>query len=171
MEKQSKGENMRKGYLLLAIGFLLAAVAIAGVDFSGTWAVNAEKTTAANPAPAGGGGGGGRGGGMGGGEMTIKQTGNELSISTAGRGGNVTETKYTMDGAEHSFEGARGATTYKAVLSGDTLAITGTRTTQQGPVPLNMKYTLSADGKELTVTNVSNFGGQEMTRKTIYDKK
>lgn len=165
---------MKKGYLLLVIVLALAAVAVAGVDLSGTWARNAEKTTAANPAPPGGGGGGGGGsggGGMGGGEMTIKQTGNELSISQAGRGGNVTETKYTLDGADHSFEGPGGTVKYKAVLSGDTVAITGTRTTQNGEMPLNTKYTLSADGKELTVTNVSNFNGQEMTRNTVYDKK
>ena len=42
---------MKKAYLLLAIGLLLAAVAVAGVDFSGTWAFNASKSDQ----PAGGG--------------------------------------------------------------------------------------------------------------------
>jgi hypothetical protein len=60
---------------------------------------------------------------------------------------------------------------YKAVLSSDTLALTGTRTTQRGEQPINTKYTLSADGKTLTVINVMNMGGQEMERKQIYDKK
>ena len=108
---------------------------------------------------------------MGGGEMTIKQTGNELSITSAGRGGNTVETKYTMDGEEHSAEAQGGTIKYKAVLSGDTLAITGTRTTQGGERPLNTKYTLSADGKSLTVTNVMSMGGNTMERKSIYDKK
>ena len=162
---------MKKALLLLAIGLGLVAIAVAGVDFSGTWAINAEKTAAANPAPpGGGGGGGGRGGGMGGGEMTIKQTGNELTISQV-RGQNTVETKYVMDGAEHSAEAQGGTMKYKAVLSGDTVAITGTRTTQRGEMPLNTKYTLSADGKTLTVINVMNMQGQEMERKSIYDKK
>jgi len=161
---------MKKALLLFALGLCLVAVAVAGIDFSGTWALNAEKTAAANPAPAGGGGGGGRGGGMGGGEMTIKQTGNELSISQM-RGQNVTETKYVMDGAEHSQEAQGGTMKYKATLGGDTLAITGTRTTQRGEMPINTKYTLSADGKTLTVINVMNMGGQETTRQQIYDKK
>jgi len=163
---------MKKALLVLAIGLCMVAVALAAADFSGTWAVNAEKTTAANPAAqAGGGGGGGRGGGgMGGGEMTIKQTGNELTISQV-RGQNTVETKYTMDGAEHSAEAQGGTMKYKAVLTGDTLAITGTRTTQRGEMPINTKYTLSADGKTLTVINVMNMGGQETERKTIYDKK
>ncbi len=163
---------MKKALFLLVVVLGLAAIAVAGVDFSGTRAVNAEKTAAANTAPAGGGGGGGgRGGGMGGGEMTIKQTGNELSITTTGRGGNAVETKYIMDGAEHSTEAQGGTVKYKATLSGDTLALTGTRTTQRGEMPLNTKYTLSADGKTLTVTNVFNMGGQETERKSIYDKK
>ncbi len=103
--------------------------------------------------------------------MTIKQTGNELTITTTGRGGNTQETKYIMDGAEHSNETQGGTVKYKATLSGDTLALTGTRTTQRGEMPLNTKYTLSADGKTLTVTNVFNMGGQESERKSIYDKK
>jgi len=162
---------MKKGYLLLALGLCLVAVAVAvaGVDFSGTWAMNAEKTTAANPAPAGGGGGGaGRGGrgGMGGGEMVIKQAGTDLSIT---RGQN--ETKYVLDGAEHTVTTQRGDLKYKAVLSGDSLTITGTQTTQRGETPLNEKYTLSADGKELTIARTMNMQGNEMTMKTIYDKK
>jgi len=162
---------MKKALLLFVLGLGLVAIAVAGIDFSGTWAMNAEKTAAANPAPpAGGGGGGGRGGGAGGGEMTIKQTGAEISITTM-RGGNPMETKYTMDGAEHSAEAQGGTMKYKAVLSSDTLAITGTRTTQRGEQPINTKYALSADGKTLTVINVMNMGGESMERKSIYDKK
>lgn len=162
---------MKKALLLLVLGLGLVAIAVAGVDFSGTWAINAEKTAAANPAPPGGGQarGGGRGG-MGGGEMTIKQTGNELSV-TQMRGQNPVETKYTMDGEEHSAEAGGGTMKYKAVLSGNTLAITGTSTTQRGERPINTKYELSADGKTLTVINVMSMGDQQMERKSIYDKK
>jgi hypothetical protein len=102
--------------------------------------------------------------------LTIAQTGSDISI-TSMRGGNPMETKYTMDGAEHSVEAQGGTMKYKATLSGDTLAITGTRTTQRGEMPLNTKYTLSADGKTLTVANTMNMQGQETVRKQVYNKK
>lgn len=157
---------MRKALLLFALGLGLVAVAVAGVDFSGTWAFDAAKSDQGR-----GGGGGGRG--FGGGDMTIKQTGNELTISRT-FGENTIDTKYIMDGAEHSVEtqGMMGGTMkYKAELSGSTLSITGTRTTQRGESPINQKYTLSEDGKSLTMVNVMNMGGQEMTMKQVYNKK
>jgi hypothetical protein len=167
---------MKNAYLILAIVLLLAVVAVAGVDFSGTWAVNADKTTAANPAPAGGGGGGGGGGrgggrGMGGGDMTIKQAGNVLTISrTMGQQGTV-DTPYTMDGAEHTNTSQMGDTKYKAVLSGTSVHITGTTSSQNGDRPVDTTYSLSDDGKTLTVTNVNQGPNGPTTRKTIYDKK
>ncbi|MGD0307941.1 MAG: hypothetical protein ABSC02_01520 [Acidobacteriota bacterium] len=167
---------MKKAYLLLAIVLLLAVVVVAGVDFSGTWALNAEKTTAANPAPpaggGGGGGGGGRGGGgMGGGDMTIKQAGNVLTISrTMGQQGTV-DTPYTLDGAEHTNASQMGDTKYKAVLSGNSVHITGTTSSQRGDRPVDTTYALSDDGKTLTVTNVNQGQNGPTTRKQIYDKK
>ncbi len=156
---------MKKAFLLLVIGLCLVGVALAA-DFSGTWVLNAEKSDQGR-----GGGGGGRAGGGGGGrgmggEMVITQTATEFSIT---RGQN--ETKYVLDGAEHTLTTQRGETKYKAVLSGDTLALTGTQSFGGNEMPLNTKYTLSADGKELTVTTVMNMGGQETTRKQVYDKK
>jgi hypothetical protein len=161
---------MKKALLLFAIGIGLVAIAVAGVDFSGTWVFDASKAPQAGGPPGGGGGGMGGGRGMGGGNMTITQTGNELTISQM-RGEQEQKTVYIMDGAEHSSEAAGGTMKYKAVLSGDTVAITGTRTTQRGEMPLNTKYTLSADGKVLTVTNVMNMGGEERVMTSAYNKK
>ncbi|MBP8274949.1 MAG: hypothetical protein KAY59_10990, partial [Acidobacteria bacterium] len=48
-----------------------SAFAQAKPNFSGKWAMDAEKTTAANPNMGGGGGGGRMGGGAGGGATTI----------------------------------------------------------------------------------------------------
>jgi hypothetical protein len=152
---------MKKALLLVGLGLCLAVVAVAGIDFSGTWVFDAAKSDQ-------GGGGGGRGGGAPS-DLTITQTGNDIGI-TSMRGGNPMETKYIMDGAEHSVE-APAAMKYKAVLSGDTLAITGTRTTRGGEMPLNTKYTLSADGKTLTVANTTNMQGQETVRKQVFNKK
>jgi hypothetical protein len=166
---------MKKAYLLLAIVLLLAVVVVAAVDFSGTWALNADKTAAANPAPpaggGGGGGGGGRGGGgMGGGDMTIKQAGNVLTI-TRTMGGNPVDTAYTMDGADHTLTSQQGDTKYKAVLSANSVHITGTATSQRGDRPVDTTYALSDDGKTLTVTNVNQGQNGPTTRKQIYDKK
>ena len=158
---------MKKALLLLAIVLGLTAIVLAGVDFSGTWAVNTEKSD-----PARGGGGGGRGGGMGGStELVIKQTGNEMVISQT-FGENTMETKYVMDGAEHTNTSQMGDTKYKAVLTGSTLAVTGTRTTQRGDMPLKVSYTLSDDGKTLTVATARvGQDGTETVRKQVYDKK
>jgi len=159
---------MKKALLLLAIVLGLTAVVLAGVDFTGTWAPNAEKS---DPVQArGGGGGGGRGGGAPT-DLVIKQTGNEMVI-TQTMGQNAMETKYIMDGAEHTNTSPMGDTKYKAVLSGSTLAVTGTRTTQRGDMPVKVSYTLSDDGKSLTVgTARVGQDGTETVRKQVYDKK
>jgi len=166
---------MKKAFLLLGIALLLAAMAMAaGVDFSGTFVVNAEKTAAANPAPpaGGGGGGGGRGGGGmgGGGELTIKQAGNVLTI-TRTMGGNAMDTVYTMDGAEHTNTTPQGDLKYKAELSGSSVHITGTQASQRGDRPVDQKYTLSDDGKSMTMETTNQGPNGATTRKTIYDKK
>jgi hypothetical protein len=158
----TKGENMKKAILLVVVCLFLAAVAVAGVDFSGTWTFDAAKSDQ--------GGGGGRGGGAPS-DLVIKQTGNELAI-TQTMGQNAMETKYIMDGAEHTFTTQMGDTKYKAVLSGSSVAISGTRTTQRGDMPLKVSYTLSEDGKTLTVANARvGQDGTETVRKQVYNKK
>lgn len=166
---------MKKALLLLALGLCLVAVVLAAPDFSGTWAMNAEKTAAANPAAAAGGGGGmggggGRGGGMGG-EMTVKQAGNVLTISRA-MGQNTMETAYTLDGAEHTATSQQGDLKYKAVLSGNSIHITGTQGSQRGDRPVDQTYTISDDGRTLTMATVNQGqDGTATTRKQVYDKK
>jgi hypothetical protein len=165
----TKGENMKKALMLLAILLGLTAIVVAGIDFSGTWAPNAEKSDPA-PARGGGGGGGGRGGGAPT-DLVIKQTGNEMVI-TQTMGENTMETKYIMDGAEHTNASQMGDTKYKAVLSGNTVSVTGTRTTQRGDMPLKVSYTLSEDGKAMTVATARvGQDGTETVRKQVYDKK
>jgi len=158
---------MKKTLLLLAIVLGLAAIVMAGVDFSGTWAVNVEKS---DPARGGGGGGGGRGGAAV--PLVIKQTGNEMVI-TRTMGENTMETKYIMDGAEHTLTTQMGDTKYKAVLSGSTVSITGTQPGRGGEAtPLKVSYTLSDDGSTLTVATARvGQDGTETVRKQVYDKK
>ncbi len=165
---------MKKALLLLVLALGLVAIAVAGVDFSGTWAVNAEKTAAANPAPpaggGGGGGGGGRGGG-GGGEMTIKMTATEMTV-TRNMGGNPMDTKYVLDGKENSVNTGRGDMKYTATWSGTSLVISGSQAGRDGtPSPTKTEYAMSADGKTLTVTTTRTMGGTERVTKQVYDKK
>ena len=164
---------MKKVLLLLAIGLCVVAVALAAADFSGTWVVNAEKTTAANPAPpaGGGGGGGGRGGGgMGAGELTIKMTATEMTTSQT-MGQNLQEVKYVLDGKENTVNMGRGDLKYKATWTADVLVIAGTQAGRNGDTPYKAEYSLSADGKTLTMTRTSQGPNGEVVRKTIYDKK
>ncbi len=152
---------MKKACLLAAILLLLATVAVAGVDFSGTWAPNESKS---DPAPAGRGGGGGTA------DLTIKQVGNVMTISRT-MGQNTVETAYTMDGAEHTGTSQRGDLKYKAVVSGNAVHITGTQTSQRGDRPVDQTYALSDDGKTLTLTSVNQGQSGPTTRKQVFDKK
>jgi len=166
---------MKKAFLLVAM-LCLAAFVIAGLDFSGTWVLNQEKTTAANPAPAGGGGGGGGGrgggGGMGGGDMTIKMSGTEMTI-TRMMGGNPMDTKYVLDGKENTYNTGRGDMKYTANIKGDTVAIESSQPGRgdAAPVPTKTEYSMSADGKTLTVATTRGTGDTQTVRKQIYDKK
>jgi len=157
---------MKRAYLVLGIGLCLVALAIAAPNFSGTWVMNPSKSDQ----PGGGGGGGRGGGGMGGGEMTITQTGNEMTV-TRTMGQNTVETKYVLDGAEHTVNTGRGDLKYKAVWSGEKLTISGTQTTQRGDSPMKAEYSLSADGKELTIANTRQGQSGETVMKSVYDKK
>lgn len=94
-------------------------------NFSGKWAVDAEKTAAANPAMAGrGGGGGGRGGGAAG-PTTITMDATSLKMETTGGDGTVTARVYKLDGSESSNPGRGGAAQIsKAKIDGDKVVIT-----------------------------------------------
>jgi hypothetical protein len=260
---------MNKRCLWLAFGLLLAMVAVAGVDFSGTWVFNASKSDQSA------GGGAGRSVS----DLTIKQSGNVLTISRVSEEITVV-TAYTMDGADHttaSLQGAgsdletpdyaksmisldgepkahvtsgsnvvvegrgtnhdkfqhdviltatlldadgkpvgtargrledlpagrqdayklTGTTTsptwakvnvvianvtehvvapqrsikYKAVLSGSSVHITGTQSSQAGDQAVDQTYALSADGKTLTLTTVRQGQNGPTIRKQVFDKK
>lgn len=127
------------------IGFIAAAIlAVATVafaqkpDFTGSWAPEAAAE-----------GGGGRGGG---GPMTVKQTATELSVESAGRGGQMTRV-YKLDGSETKITmGQMGEGTATAKWDGNKLTITtkvGENTQTQ---------TWSLDGGVLTVDRTGGRG-------------
>jgi hypothetical protein len=138
MEKNVKKFQFALSVMII-MSFLLMPLTVNGqtgkANFSGTWALNAEKSDFGQ-APAGGQGGGGqRGGqggrgGFGGGNFVAKQDGNVLSVDRT-RGDQTFTSKYTLDGKECVNTTGRGDS--KSVAS------------------------WSADGKSLTIKTTSTF--------------
>jgi hypothetical protein len=172
---------MKKSYLSLALVLcLVAVVAFAAADFSGTWVLDPAKSDQNQMTGRGGGragGPGGSGGGAGAGSgtpqevtMTITMSPTEMTISRT-TGGGAGETKYMLDGKENTATTRGGELKYKAVWDGGNLTISGTRTSQRGESPMKEVYSLSADGKVLTVASTRSGQQGETVRKQVYNKK
>ena len=160
---------MKKSCLLFAIVLGVAAVALAAADMSGTWVLDPAKSD-----PMMGGRGGARGGGggapAGSMEIVVKQTAADLTV-TRSFGGNSMETKYVTDGADHTATSQRGDLKYKAAWGSDGLTVTGTRTTQRGDMPMKEVYSISADGKVLTIASTRRGPDGDQVNKQVYNKK
>jgi hypothetical protein len=134
-------------------------------DFSGTWTLDTAKS---DPPPQGRGGGGG-----GGGSVTIKQTGNELAMTSEGRQGPQTMT-YKLDGSESSNQvmGRGGAQTVKSTVKWDgaSLVIETTRDFQGTPITTKEVRRLDNGGKEMVVESTTQTPQGEMKRKVVYTK-
>jgi len=154
---------------LVTTAALVAALAMVGYaqkkpDFSGTWAVDQTATDAANTSTPAATGGGGGGRGMAG-PMTIKQTGDTLSIERQGRNGAQT-TAYKLDGTEQEIAMGQATIKAKAKWDGDKIVVETVRPGQDGtPMPSTITYSLDKDGT-LWVENKTANG----TRKTAYKK-
>jgi hypothetical protein len=62
--------------------------------------------------------------------------------------------------------------TYKAVLSGDSIHVTGTQASGRGGgQPVDETYSLSSDGKTLTVVTVRQGRSGATSRKLVYDRQ
>jgi len=149
---------MRKVALFVAVlALAVSAVAFAQAkpDFSGTWALDATKSDQM------GGGGGGRGPG-GAGPMTIKHTATELAVT---RGENTTT--YKLDGTEQTLTMGQGTAKATAKMDAGKIVIKTVRETPNGAMETTATYSLSADGKEMTVVSASQRG----ERKMVYTKQ
>jgi hypothetical protein len=176
--------------LVLALALLALA---AGPNLSGTWVRDKDKSDPMGMGfgGRGGGGGGGRPGGGGGGQggpqevtLVLKQTDNELSLTRkASMGGQerpAVEAKFTLDGKEsvNSMPGRGGQTTQvksKAKWNKDKLVIESVRnvSTPNGDFEITTKdeYSLSSDGKVLTVTTTTTTPQSDNTAKQVYNKQ
>ncbi len=149
----------------IALLVVVLAVAIAGLavaqgkpDFSGKWAPKVDP----NAAPAGG--GGGRGGG--GGPMTVKQTAATLTQERT-MGETTMSTVYKLDGTESINTTQRGESKSVAKWDGAKLVVKTVSEGQAGPQEATATWSLSADGKELTILSVTARG----ERSVVYTKQ
>ena len=147
---------MKRNLALTAV--LAVALAITGYaqkkDFSGTWTMDQEATTAANPAATGGGG-----------PMTIKQTADSLTIETQGRQGAQSRV-YKLDGSETEITMGQATAKAKAKLDGDKIVIETTRAGQDG-TPMTTTATYSLDDKGMLWVETKTANG---SRKVAYKK-
>ena len=173
MKKNERLSNLMK---LLSLTIMLVFIspvmthAQAGkTNFSGSWAVNAEKSTQPQ-----GGGGGMR---MGGGNIVVKQEANLLTVDRTrpGRDGGAPQTttmKYTLDGKESVNTSQRGDSKSTATWSADgkTLTIATSRTFDSGTMKSTEVWTLT-DAKTLTMKSSMTTPNGDRTSTYVYDKK
>jgi hypothetical protein len=158
-------------------------------DFSGSWTMNAEKSSlgqgqgqppqSQGQPPQGQGqppqGQGQRMGGFGGGNFTAKQEANLLSVDRV-RGDQTVTSKYTLDGKESINTTARGESKSVATWSADgkTLTIVTKRTFERDGQTTEMKTTEEwslTDAKTLSIKTTSTSPNGERTNTIVYDKK
>ncbi len=135
----------------------LAAPLIAAPDFSGSWMLNVGKSQYGQfPAP----------------EVmmrTVKMDGTSMTMSTYQKGaqGEVTsEWKYTTDGKPST----NGTSTGSAAWYGDTLVIESAREAQGARLTQRDVWSLSADGKTLTVNTKVKLPNGEFDVKQVFEK-
>jgi pectate lyase len=146
----------------IALLVLVMVVAVAGLsfaqakpDFSGKWA---PKVDAAAP-PAGARGGGG-------GPMTLKQSATELTQERT-MGENTMTTVYKLDGTESVNKTQRGESKSTTKFDGAKLVIKTTMEGPNGATETTATWSLSADGKELTIVSTTARGERTM----VYTKQ
>jgi hypothetical protein len=187
-----------KRHILMALGAaFLASPAVAAADLSGSWFKDNAKSDPVpptlmlrdQPQGRGGGGGGGAmgrggpgagGGGRGGGRganapmpMVVAQNGSSLQV-TESQGG---VRKYALDGKPHTIEMDTGVqrASVTAAWEGDALVISTTE--PYGGMPGNVTaqvkevWSLSPDGKTLTIATTRTIPAVERTYKEVYSRQ
>jgi hypothetical protein len=147
--------------VVLALAVVTLAFAQAKPDFSGTWTLDAARSD--QMGGPGGGGGGGRGPG---GPIVLKQSAGELVRETT-RGEQKMTSTYKLDGTESTNQMGPMTAKSTAKWDGNKLVIKTVRDTPNGTMETTETFSLSPDGKELTIVNSSQRG----ERKMVYTKQ
>jgi hypothetical protein len=162
-------KNVSNLMQLISLTILLALVAPVMINaqagkanFSGSWAMNAEKSTLPQ-------GGGQR---MGGGNFTIAQEANLLTQTQTGQDGTARVSKYTLDGKESVNTNPRGESksTAKWSADGKTLTIV-TKSTFNGNERTSTAVWSLVDAKTLSIVSTRQGQNGEVKTTVIYDKK
>ncbi len=158
---------------MVILAFLIMPLASNGqagkANFSGTWALNAEKSTLGESQ------GQGRGG-PGGGNFVAKQEANLLTVERT-MGDRTVISKYTLDGKESVNSTGRGESKSVATWSADgkALTIVTTRSFERDGQTVQMKstevWTLTGPSTLSIVNTSTSREGQERKRTMVYDKK
>lgn len=172
MKTKISGNNGLKLFsialLLLIVAPYISVAQTGKVDFTGSWVLNAGKSTMGdNPRMAGG-------------DFIVKQEGNLLTVDrtrTNRDGEKMTVTmKYTLDGKESINTSQRGDSKSVAKWSADgkTLTINTSRTFEMNGETMNMKsvevWTLT-DPKIITIQSTATTPNGDRKMTMIYDKK
>ena len=155
---------MRKHFIgIFAILALAALPALAKPDFTGDWKLNGSKSTFGDfPGPD---------------SMTIKVAHAEPKLTTdskqSGQMGEIEmHSTYTTDGKECTNEGFQGAPMKSVVKwDGDTLGFETKGQFGDADFTMTQKWTLSDDGKTLTIAQHITTQMGEIDQKLIFDKQ
>jgi hypothetical protein len=174
MEKNVKKIQFLSLMIIMAFLFLPLTVNAQGskANFSGSWAINAEKSNFGNSQ------GQGSGQRMGGGNLVVKQEANLLTVERTRQGQdgqpNTTTAKYTLDGKESVNTTGRGESKSNATWAADgkSLTIKTTSTFNSNTFTSTAVWSMT-DAKTLTVVTTSpgRDGGAERKTTAVYDKK
>jgi len=146
-------------------------------NFAGNWVFNQSKSDMGQPMGGGQGGGGQR---MGGGNLSVKQEANLLTVdrTRTGQDGQTQTTteKYTLDGKESVNTTPRGdaKSTVSWAADGKSLTIATTRSVNMNGETREMKSTAVwklTDANTLSVTTSMSTPNGERVMKAVYDKK
>ena len=166
-------------YRKLALTAVLAvALAVTGYaqkpDFSGAWTPDTSAATSTATTTGTGGGGGGRGGGMAG-PMTVKQTGDTLTIERT-IGENKIVSIYKLDGTEsiNKMMGRGGGgeveTKSTAKWDGSKLTVVTKQPAQDGSIRESTQSWWLEGGNLVVESTRTGREGAPVTAKTVYKK-
>ena len=153
----------KKSFAIFAVLALAALPALAKPDFTGDWKLNTSKSTFGDvPGPD---------------SMTIKVTHAEPKLDTVSKqSGQMGEIEmkgsYTTDGKECTNEGFQGSPIKSTVKwDGDKLAIASKGQFGDMDFTMTQKWTLSDDGKTLTVAQHIAMQMGEFDQTLVFEKQ
>lgn len=141
------------------------AAATAHPDFSGTWVLDTTKSQSPMPLP----------GTM---QIVVAQAANSMKIdrtASTPNGDMSTSTNWTLDGqtSKNTVTQMGMSIDMNTIANWDGAALVAKTTADVGGQTLEQtdRWSLSADGKELTINTDVSAGGQQMSAKLVLNKK